>query len=57
VKHGKGFAVVAEEVKNLAQRSATAAKEKIVLLRQITEPSLQVSVENLWRTLLRMLRR
>jgi methyl-accepting chemotaxis protein len=48
---------VAEEVKNLAQRSATAAKEKIVLLRQITEPSLQVSVENLWRTLLRMLRR
>jgi len=31
-KHGKGFTVVAEEVRNLAQRSAAAAKETAELI-------------------------
>jgi methyl-accepting chemotaxis protein len=31
-EHGKGFAVVAEEVRNLAQRSATASKDTAVLI-------------------------
>jgi methyl-accepting chemotaxis protein len=35
--HGKGFAVVAEEVRNLAQRSATSAKDTDALIKETTQ--------------------
>ncbi len=35
--HGKGFAVVAEEVRNLAQRSATAAKDTAALIKDCVD--------------------
>lgn len=36
-KHGKGFAVVAKEVKNLAARSALAAKETTVMINDTSK--------------------
>ena len=36
-QHGKGFAVVAEEVRNLASKSAEAAKETAMLLESSTQ--------------------
>ena len=38
-EHGKGFAVVAEEVRNLAQRSATASKDTASLIENAVNKS------------------
>ena len=38
-EHGKGFAVVAEEVRNLAQRSATASKDTAALIENAVSKS------------------
>ncbi len=38
-EHGKGFAVVAEEVRNLAQRSATASKDTATLIENAVKKS------------------
>ncbi len=43
-EHGKGFAVVAEEVRNLAQRSATASKDTASLIENAVKKSEEGSV-------------
>ncbi len=40
-EHGKGFAVVAEEVRNLAQRSATAANDTAQLITECVEKTVR----------------
>ncbi|MDH5543017.1 MAG: methyl-accepting chemotaxis protein [Nitrospinota bacterium] len=40
-EHGKGFAVVAEEVRNLAQRSATASKDTAALIENAVNKSIE----------------
>jgi methyl-accepting chemotaxis protein len=47
-KHGKGFAIVAEEVRNLAARSAEAAKNTSDLIQASTS-EIVVGIENVYK--------
>ncbi|MCC8180299.1 MAG: methyl-accepting chemotaxis protein [Planctomycetes bacterium] len=55
-KHGRGFAVVAEEVRNLAGRSAKAARETTAMIQEVTDRIGEAaeSIETLAETLLRI---